>query len=304
MALVSFIRIIKFAFQSFSRNIWLSVVTVVILVLTLFLISLSSSLSVLADQASRSVRERVDVTVFFVIGAEKADMDGVQKLLTTLPQVADVDFVSADEAKQRFLERQPDLADALAELEENPLPASVRIRTDELDQYPAVADALLASPYADAIEDPRRDFEETGDVIAKLDRITSRVQQVGLIVSGIFIVIAVLVVFNAIRINIYTRREEVGIMKLVGATDSFVRGPFIIESILYALIASIFTILILLPILGIASPFLDAFFEGFDLRVSVFVNAHLFEIFGVQILIALILSVVSSMAAVGRYLRV
>ena len=93
-------------------------------------------------------------------------------------------------------------------------------------------------------------------------------------------------------------------MKLVGATDSFVRGPFIIESVLYALFASAITILIILPMIGVVSPYIDTFFAGYDFNMTQYVNAHLFQIFGLQIVLAFALAVLSSVAAIGRYLRV
>jgi cell division transport system permease protein len=111
-------------------------------------------------------------------------------------------------------------------------------------------------------------------------------------------------VFNTIRATIYSHRQEISIMKLVGATDAFVRGPFVVASLLYGFIAATVTTLVLLPILTLTNPFFSQFFAGYDVNILGYFQTHLWKILGLEIAVGCGLSILSSLFAIGRYLRV
>ncbi|MFZ6036126.1 MAG: cell division protein FtsX [Patescibacteria group bacterium] len=298
-------RTIKFAIQGFFRNFWLSIVTIIILVLTLFSITMVAGINVVADQAISSVQDRVDVSIYFKQDTAEQDAIAVRDTLLALPQVKEVVYVSKDDALEKFRKQHEDdsvILDAIDQLEENPLSATIVIKASSIDEYSAIIDILDQPQYDALIEE--RSFDNNQTVIERLSDVSNRIEQVGIIVSGIFVLIAVLIIFNTIRINIYTHREEIGIMKLVGGSNAFVRMPFIIETFLYAIVAVIITLLILYPVLNVIAPQLNSFFEGYDLDMIQYVNDNLVMLAGLQLLFAILLSGISSSIAIGRYLKV
>jgi len=303
--LVSFYRTIKFAFQSFWRNIWLSIVTIIILVLTLFSISIVGTINMVANAAIESVKEKVDVSAYFKNGVSETDILNTQANLESLSMVESIRYISSAEALAVFKEEHRDdpvVMESLEELAENPLPATLVIKANNIDDYRAILEVLESPEYSALIED--KDFEDHEEVITSLSNISKRVQRIGIIVSVIFIIIAILIIFNTIRINIYTHREEIGIMKLVGASNRFVRSPFLVESLMYAIIAVLISIAILYPLLGVITPQINDFFEGYDVNLIDYFNSHLWQIIGLQLAFSVVLSVLSSSIAIGKYLRV
>ncbi|MBU1149208.1 FtsX-like permease family protein, partial [Patescibacteria group bacterium] len=157
--------------------------------------------------------------------------------------------------------------------------------------------------YIDLVEDKDKDFADTQNVIDRLDHIANRLQLAGFALSGIFILIALIVVYNTLSIMIYTHREEISIMRLVGATAWFIRGPFVMEAFIYSILASIVALAIFYPVLSVISPYINSFFSGYDLNVMDYINRNLYLIFGIQLGVALFVSAISSSAAIGRYLK-
>lgn len=305
MFFVSLYRITKFAWQNFWRNVWLSVITVFILVLTLFTISVLFTLNIVGDQAIKSVKEKVDIDLFFESEVAEDKIIATQAFLESLAEVKSVRYISQEEALERFKEEHqddPTIQAALTELEENPLSPTLVVKAKAIEDYSAIMVALDNSEFNYLIES--RDYEDNQVVIDRLNDISNRVSQVGLIISALFAFIAFLVVFNTIRITIYTYREELGIMKLVGASNAFVRFPFVVESILYAVIASVVTMMVMYPLLALLSPYVNNFFAGYELDMFSYFWQNFWKIFGLELFIALFLGIFSSMVAIGRYLRV
>ena len=307
MILLSTYRAIKLAFQNFYRNIWLSLATVLILILTIFLISLLFGVKVVADKTIDSVKQNVDVSIYFEPNVPESQILSVRGNLQNMSEVKDLNYISASQALEDFKEKNkdnPTILESLEAIGENPLGATITIKAKELEDYQTILKALDDEKYKDIIQDKDKDFESNQEVIQKLTRITNKINQVGLVLGIVFSLVAILVVFNTIRITIYTHREEIGIMKLVGASNSFVRAPFIFESVIYGIVASLICLAILYPLINTISPFLDRFFEGYSLDVVAYFNSQFWTVAGLQIIFAVFLSVVSSAIAIGRYLKV
>ncbi|MFA6525739.1 MAG: permease-like cell division protein FtsX [Patescibacteria group bacterium] len=305
MILTTLGRILKFGFQNFKRNFWLSLVTVFILVLTLFSISVVFTLNVVADNAIKSVKDQVDIDVFFDPTVPEDKVVAVQAYLESMSEVKNVEYISKDQALENFkLAHKDDLQiqESLSEIEENPLPSALVVKAVSLDDYSSIVVKLDNSEYSDLIAS--RNFEDNQVVIERLTAITDRIYQFGIGVSAIFILVAILVVFNTLRMNMYTQREELGIMRLVGAQNMFIRLPFVLESVLYGILASVITILILFPLLSAVSPYIDSLFEGYDFNMFAYFTANFWAMLGLQILISIVISVISGMIAISRYLRV
>lgn len=301
----TFFRAIKFATQNFVRNFWLSLVTVVILALSIFLISILAGVRVTAEQALHEVRSRVDISVFFKADAPEGDMLELQSKLERLPEVSTVTYVSKDDALAKFREQtkgEAAIEQVIDAIGVNPLQASLIIRAKQLEQYPQIL-AVVTDPTYDNLVEKDHVADSKITFIQEFSQFTKNLSRFGIWLSIIFAIIAALVVFNTIRITIYAYRTEISIMKLVGASNAFVRAPFIIESIFYALIAALVALIIIWGLIASLTPFLNRLFSGFDLNIAQYLQGHFFTIFGPPVLLAIVLSMFSSAVAVGRYLR-
>ncbi|MDP3970296.1 MAG: permease-like cell division protein FtsX [bacterium] len=303
--LVSIYRTTKFAAQTFYRNLWLSVITIFILILTLFTVSLVATMNLLADRAISAVEEKIDVDIYFADNTSEENIIAAQMFLEDVPEVKNVRYVSKDEALEKFKDSHADNVDiqnALEELDENPLPASLIVQANELSDYEVIMQQFNNSEFDIFTEE--KNFSDQQAVIDKLSAITTRVYQVGVAVSAVFIVISVVMMFNTIRLAIYAHREELAIMKLVGATNAFIRAPFILEGAFYAVLSSAIAMSLLWLVVLFTAPYVNDFFFGYNFNLDVFFYNNFLFIFSIQFLFSLILSVGSSMISIGRYLRV
>lgn len=300
-------RTLLFAWQNFWRNFWLSLVTLLIMVLTLFMVSLLAGVQLVSTEAIHAVEQQVDVTVYFEPETPESVVSDVQESLKADARVSDVRFVSRAEALDEFRKRNadnPTLLEAIEALETNPLGPTLVVKAKNLADYSEILAGLSSEDVSRFIQNEGKDFEETERVVDRLSGITTRVRQIGIAVSIVFVIIAILVLINTVRIAIYTHRDEISIMKLVGATNSFIRAPFMIEGIMYAVLGAILTTLLTLPLIGIADAWIGNFFVGYDIEVIDLLRANIPWLFLSQLLFATFLAVVSSAFAVGRYLRV
>ncbi len=300
-----FLRTTKFALQHFWRNLWISTITIFILTLTLFIVSLVASLNLLATQAIRAVEEKVDVDLYFRDSTDETDILKAKLWLESVPEVKGVRYISKTDALQSFTATHvddPDIQAALAELDSNPLPASLSVQATELNQYQSVITQFEASEFNTLVED--KNFSDHQTVIDRLSNLTKRLYQGGIALSLIFILISVVMMYNTIRVAIYSHREELGIMKLVGATNAFIRMPFVIEGVFYALLASIIAMAVLSGLTFTVAPYINAFFSGYDFSVNLFFTSNFWIIALGQFVISLILAIGSSMLSIGRYLKV
>ncbi len=303
--LISIYRTSQFALQNFRRNLWLSIVTIFILFLTLFTISLVSGVNLMTSKAIDAVKEKVDIDIFFEPTTSEDKILEAQTFLKGLDEVKDAKYMSQEMALEQFKTTHADdleIQASLEELDDNPLPASLIITAQELDDYQAIIDKFEASPYNSLAQS--KDFVNHQDVIDRLNLVIKRVYQVGITISAIFIFISIIVVFNTVRLAIFSHREEIGIMKLVGATNWFIRAPFLLEGILYALIASLLTMVVMYPLVIAMSPYVDAFFTGYNFDLLQYINSYIWQIFVMQFLISLLLSLLSTSIAITRHLKV
>jgi len=295
-------RIIKSGWQSFVRNYWLSAATVAVMILALFVIAGLTLFNVMTQAIVANLEGRVDVSVYFNKDTDEAKMLAVRQELITLPEVKSVDYVSQDEALKNFQERHKDnqvLLQSLQELDQNPLEASLNIKANNASQYEAISNYLTQDRFSGLID--KINYKQNQDIISRLTRLTGNIQMGGLIVSLFLALLAILVSFNTVRLTMYTWRDEISVMRFVGASNWFIRGPFLVEGALYGIAAAVTTIVLIFPILYIVSPKITNFLPEVDLLYFYQANFWQFLIlmFGVGILIG----GVSSLIAIRRYLR-
>jgi len=301
---VSFLRVISYAFKNFFRNFWLSFITLTILFLAMTTIHVMIILNVLADTAIVEVEQKININVYFKPEVKEEQVFNVQQYLTALPEVDTVSYISPDDAIVSFRAQHKydsDIIDTLDVIGDNPLGATLVVSSTDTNNYGQIITALESDQYAGLIED--KDFDDYRTAIDTIIAVTDRVSFAVTIMAVVFGLISVLIVFNAIRVAIYTHREEIRVMALVGATDSFIIAPYIIEGVLFALVVVILSILVTYPFLGVIQPWVTTFFDGGNFNIVEYYNTHFVMIFGLQFLGATVVNVVAGLIATQKYVK-
>ena len=300
---ISFKRIAKFGWKGFSRSSGLSAATIFILVMTISLVTSLFILQGTAGYLTSILQERMDISVYFKEGLTEEDILEVKDELTQLPEVKEIEYVSKEDALLTFSKRHQDdivIMESLAEVGGNPFFASLNVRAFEASQYAAISTLLDAAPFNDLIT--RVDYFEKKPVIERFSSITSSAYQTGLVFSLILGIIAFLLAFNQVRMAIYSSKEEIEVMRLVGASNWFIQGPFLIQGIIAGFLAALITFLIFSISLFFLAPNLENILAGFNM--STFITDNLGILFLIQIVTGVGLGVLSSFIAIRKYLKV
>jgi len=297
-------RILKLSFQDIGRNIWLSIVTVTILILALFSINSLFTAQIISQNAIEAVKSKVDINLYLENNAEEDEILELKAQVEKMPEVREVRYISQQEALASFRqqnEENPEIIQALRELGKNPLSPSLIILPESADNTDTLI-ANLKAYQSDIIES--RDFNDNAVILEKINNITDSVNQVGMIIIAIFILTSLLVVYNSIRVAIYTHRREINIMRLVGASTNFIYMPFIASALIYSLVSIIIIVAIFYPFLTLLQPYLEVFFMGYNVDILSYFTTHFWTIFGVEFLIVAIINILASLIAVKRYAKV
>ena len=190
---------------------------------------------------------------------------------------------------------------SIIELDDNPLQPILTVKARYPEDYAVVADTINIDEYKTIVD--KVDFDDNKEVINRLTNLTTTLKRVGVALSVVFTLIVVLVVYNTIRLTIYTQKYEIRIMKLVGATSNFVRLPFIVEGVIYGLVGSIGSFAILYPLVEYISPFVGNFLGEQSVDMLTYFNEHILIIFALELVTGVLLGVLSSLLAVRRYVK-
>lgn len=304
MFFLSLIRTVKFSLQDTVRNIWLSLVTVTILMLALFSVNMLLTVKVISDAAIQSIKDKIDVNVYLSTDAKEEEILALKAKIESIKTVKEVSYISKADAMEAFRTKHkadPELMGALSELGKNPLSPTLVIKPKNSDQY----DNLISS--LNSISDPvieSRNFDDHRKILGKIDSITNKVSKAGLILSAIFILITILLVYNSIRVAIYTHHREITIMRLVGASNWFVKMPFLVSSFTYTLVGVLSIIILFYPFLNLLQPYIDTFFIDYNINIVKYFNSNFISIFGLQFAGLAVVNVIASLIAVSKYSRV
>lgn len=303
----SFFRIIKFALQGFFRNFWLSLVTITMMFLSIFSVTLLLGIDYLKQATLKGVEQKVDILVSLKPNVSKESLDSLYDDLKYLPEVKKVTIITPEDNKRLFQERNAD-SSVLKALDvfnenENPFNYNLAVNAYDLNQYQKILDFIQQEKYAPLIEGSA--FHNYEEFITQINKIADSVNRYSWYLIGIFILISSIVIFNTIRMSIYTRKDEIMIIKLVGASNWFVQLPFIIESLLYALLALALVILVVFTLANFLQPSLNVYYQGSDvINITSYFQTKFWLIFGGQFLALAFLNVASTLFAVRKYLKV
>jgi len=307
MFLLELSRVIKFAWQSFFRNIWLSVVTVIIIILSLLSVSFLLMANIISDHLLTAVGQRTQVYIDLTAQASAEQADVLIGELKKLAAIKEAKLISPEETLANFKKRhqnEPLILDSLAALKDNPFSGSILISVKEITDFPAILKELSKDNYKDFLEIDDQEFSEAKILVERISDYSAKIQRTSMGISLIFVVISLLIVFNTVQVGIYTHREEIGIMKLVGANNSFVRAPFLVEGALLSFISVIVLMILLYLILLLLQPYVDSFLREYSLNLISALNQNFGRIFGSNLLIAVGITAISSWLATRRYLKV
>ena len=298
-------RILSSGFKGFYRNFTISISAILILLISLLsFASIYLALELIKPSVAQ-LEQKVDVNLYFETDAPEEVILQLKTELEAVDQVETVEYISKEQALNDFKKRQNSdvILAALESIGENPLGAAFNIKATEISQYEAVAvfleGAQISEEYSKVIEDVN--YNQNKNAIDKLNTIIISVERFGIAISVILALIAVIITYNTIRVTIYTVRHEIKVMRLVGASKFFARGPFIIEGLLYGLFAGLLTLVILLVGLFYAAPALQ---EIFILDLYNFVLQDVIRIGGALILSGMVLGGISSLMAIRKYLNI
>lgn len=303
--LTSFRRVFRAGFVGFWRNAYVSLASIFVLTVALFVIGATMFLDQLLTTSLQTLQSKVDINVYFVPGAPEEQVDQIRNAVAALPDVQSVTYTSAEEAlaEYRLSNQDNEIAlQALEALDENPLGADIAIQAKETSQYESIARFLeeqqALETQASVIDEVN--YNRNRESIDTLTAIIEATEQASFFVMGILLIAAILITFNTIRLAIYTAREEIAIMRLVGAGNMFIRGPFMLQGVMYGFISGVLALLLFYPLLVWLGPKTQAFFE---LNLFDYYMLNFGTIFGVLVGIGVVLGLVSSTLAIARYLR-
>ncbi len=301
-------RVLGSGGKNFVRGGAVSAATVLIMTVTLAIIGSLIFLSALLSYTLDTIKDKVDVTVYFVTTASEQEIFAVRNQLEKLPQVAGITYTSADDALTAFRARHANdqlTLQALEQLGGNPLDASLEVRAKDPSQYESIVSFLEASPALIAggtsIID-RINYAQNKEVIDRLSLAIQATREIGFAIVLFFAIASILIAFATIRLAIYTAKDEIGVMRLMGASNAYIRGPFIITGVITGVISALIVLLILWPATWYAGAKTAGWLGGFNL--ATYYSDHFFLIFGIVMLSGIMLGAVASVLAIRRYLNV
>ena len=298
----TFFRIIKYGILNFLRNGWLSCATIMMIVLALFVFQGLMVFNILSRGTIKVLEDRIDISVYFKSPVVEDEILEIKSNLEELPEVKRVEYISREEALEEFKFRHQEeeiVMQALEELEENPLLASLNIKAYDPREYANIALYLEKEAPQASVE--KVTFAQNQIIIERLISITDTIGKGGMILTIILAFLALVVAFNTIRLAIYSNRKQIEIMRLVGASNSFISGPFLIEGILYGILAGILSFSVFIPLALLASPYVSSFIP--EINFQNYLKANFLNLLFYQMIFGVMLGVSSSFLAIRRYLR-
>lgn len=250
---------------------------------------------------TEQIEDKIDISVTFNSGVERDTILGIKDNLMTLEQVKKVDYISSEDAYNAFVTAHENdkYMEALSLIGTNPFLPSLRIQTKEPSQYKEVSEYLTKDEYKPLISEVN-DYKR-GAMIEKLSEITMGVQMLGVFLIVFLSLIAVVVTFNTLRLSIYSQKEEIEIMRLVGAKNSFIRGPFLVQGGLCGFFAAVISFMLMTIVLFAFNTQLTSLFMSFNCLD--FFRSNILAIILLQLVVGVGLGLLSSYFAVRKYLK-
>lgn len=305
--LITFRRIIRTGFVNFLRNAWLSIAAMAVMLITLTIVLFSVIANATFSNTILQITDRIDISVYL---KDEVTLDQRDKLLAELkasPNVRSVEYISKEEALTNYKKQNAENTDLLVAISQtdNPLPASLQIKPNDVNRIGDIK-TYLEQPEVKALQSDETSY--SGDRKEAVDKITSAtnfMRRAGVIGVLVFAIISMLIIFNTIQMAIFNRRDELTIMRLLGASTWFIRGPFVVESVMYGVISAIISIALLNGLFAVSSSTLQATSLGLlDINyANRYFGDHFWTILTLQLAVGIFIGAASSTIATRRYLK-
>lgn len=305
--LTTFTRILHAGMVNFVRNAWLSIAAMAIMVITLTIILFSVIVNATFANTVTQITSKINISMYLKDSVTKEQSTKLVADLKHLSNVERVTYLSKDQALQSYRAQNAGNQQLLLAITatDNPLPATVQIKPRDLNKINSIR-SFIAQPSVVALQsDPASDNGDRRAAIDKITHATNILERVGVIAVIIFAVISVLIIFNTIQMAIFNRRDELQIMRLLGASSWYIRGPFVVESIIYGVLSAIISLLLVNAVFITASSSLQATSFGLlDIAYSQsFFQAHYFTLLLIQLALGIFIGALSSIITTRRYLK-
>ena len=302
-------RIIKYGTSSFTRNVWLSIAATLVMTVTLVILMVTVFASAILSSTAEAMRNKIDITIFFHPGTSQETLAELSEIMSADGNVKEITTADSQAEYESLVDDYRDTPEILAAVDSEiilqELPATMRIKVHDPSNLDSIRQIVeqnqLFQANLDDEDAPTYDVNQTE--IETINSWASIAKNGGLILGAVFLVISILVIFNTIRMAIFSRREEIYMMKLVGADPSFIRGPFLIEAQICGIISGLLASTIGLVAFRMVAPNLESY--GIDVSViSTFMDSSLIiAVYGVIILLGVVVGTVSARLAMRKYLR-
>ncbi len=299
----AFIRVFKAGVSSFFRNGWLSVASITVMVLTLLTLSMFFVINMALGTGIKTIQDKIDMSVYLKEDVKQSVVIGMQNDLANLPDVKSIKYISKDDALAKFKKQNANNKALIESIDSigNSLPASLEIKVYNPDKLNSISDILAQNKYKIAID--KISYQDNKAIIQNLLKATNFSREVGIGITVVFTIVSLVIIFNTVRIAIFSRMEEIEIMKLVGATPNFIKGPFLIEGAIYGFVATFISLTIMSSLLYFAAPALANYFSDAGTSLTDYMRNNVVIITFAQLVIGFAIGVFSSWLAIRKHLR-
>lgn len=305
---ITFGRVLRTGVVNFGRNMALAIAAMAVMVVTLTIILFSIVANATFANTINQITDKINISVFLANSVTREQAEEFMSELRTLPEIKNVKYVSQDDALKAYREDNADNPELLRAITEtgNPLPASIEIDPNDVNEIQHIK-AFLDKPDNKKLQDPTAGTSYDDDRKEAVDKIihsTNTLTRIGLIMIPIFGLVSVLIIFNTIQMAIFNRRDEIQIMRLLGASTWFIRGPFVVESILYGVISASLSVALINIMISASSTLQAASLGLLDISYAIeFFRANFWKLLLVQLGIGILIGAASATIATRRYLK-
>ena len=305
----TFNRIVRTGVTNFLRNVTLAVAAIAVMVVTLTIVLFSLVTSATMNHTIAQIADKINISIYLNDSVTTQQSNNLMTELQKLPEVKNVSYVSKDQALAQYKTANANNKDLLTAINVtgNPLPASVQIKPVDPSHIDQIQKILNQSSTIQ-LENPQAGTSYSGDRKAAINQIahaTSVLKQVGVLAVIVFALVSMLIIFNTIQMAIFNRRDEIQIMRLLGASTWFIRGPFVVESVTYGIVSALISVTLIDLLFVVASSALQASSLGLlDINyANNYFYGHFVLLLTLQLTLGIVIGAVSSIIATRRYLK-
>ncbi len=282
----------KTAWKNIRRSPYQAMAAILIMTLTFLTISFFTFLLVGSSKIINYFESKPQVTAFFKNEAKQTDINSLENQLKQTNKIASIRFVSKDEALKIYREQNKNDPLLLDLVTAEVLPSSFEISTVEIEDMAAISDMLNKSEVVS-------DVIYQKDVVATLAAWTSAIRKMGIALIILLSLVSIFIMATIIGIKISQKKEDIEIMRLIGATNWYIRWPFLTEGVIYGVIGAVIGWIVAAGVLLYSTPFLESFLKGIPVLPASYLD--LLILLGLELLFAIFLGAISSFLAVFRY---